>query len=154
LSFSRLLRVALSLVDGPEQVGGATYCFLIRPDGFWRTLVADRGRDGRNPPMYYSRACKESFIKGGLSSGSVNTTDLINNERCSVVAQFCRRVQAVIWNRCLIKTQTGRLGLASQYAQLEDVVCILSGCSVPVVLRRKWKTCEQVEQEVNEDVRL
>lgn len=124
------------------------------PDDFWRTLVADRGRDGRNPPMYYSRACKESFAKGGLSSGSVNTTDLINNERCSVVAQFCRRVQAVIWNRCLIKTQTGRLGLASQYAQLEDVVCILYGCSVPVVLRRKWKTPEQVEQEVNEDVRL
>jgi hypothetical protein len=29
------------------------------PDEFWRTLVADRGRDGRNPPVYYSRACQE-----------------------------------------------------------------------------------------------
>ena len=124
------------------------------PDDFWRTLVADRGRDGKNPPVYYSRACKEAFAKGGLSSGSVNTTDLINNERCSVVAQFCRRVQAVIWNRRLIKTQTGRLGLACQDAQLEDVICILYGCSVPVVLRRKWKTLEQVKQEVDEDVRL
>ncbi|KAI9691560.1 MAG: hypothetical protein M1822_007631 [Bathelium mastoideum] len=124
------------------------------PDAFWRTLVADRGRDGRNPPVYYSRACKESFVKGGLSSGSVNTTDLISNERCSVVAQFCRRVQAVIWNRRLIKTQTGRLGLASQHTDHDDIIAILYGCSVPVVLRRKWKTRDEVEQEIKEDVWL
>lgn len=123
------------------------------PDDFWRTLVADRGRDGRNPPVYYSRACKESFFKGGLSSGSVNTTDLINNERCSVVAQFCRRVQAVIWNRSLIKTtQTGRLGLASQNVQSGDFVCILYGCSVPVVLRGKKKQKGEICLEVKEDV--
>lgn len=124
------------------------------PDDFWRTLVADRGRDGRNPPVYYSRACKESFFKGGLSSGSVNTTDLINNERCSVVAQFCRRVQAVIWNRSLIKTtQTGRLGLASQNVQGGDFVCILYGCSVPVILRYKKKDEGEIDLEVAEDVR-
>lgn len=124
------------------------------PPEFWRTLVADRGRDGRNPPIYYSRACRESFNKGGFSSGSVNTTDLINNERCSVVAQFCRRVQAVIWNRRLIKTESLRLGLASQYTEKGDLVCILYGCSVPVVLRRKWKTVAEVEEEIEEDVRL
>jgi hypothetical protein len=146
------------------------------PDDFWRTLVADRGRDGRNPPVYYSRACKESFFKGGFSSGSVNTTDLINNERCSVVAQFCRRVQSVIWNRCLIKTkETKRLGLANQNVKVKDYVCILYGCSVPVILRRRYKTLgtknpdgedyqakndvdpnstspSEVEQEVEEDV--
>jgi hypothetical protein len=123
------------------------------PDDFWRTLVADRGRDGKNPPVYYARACKESFIKGGLLSGSVNTTDLINNERCSVIAQFCRRVQAVIWNRCLIKTQSGRLGLASQHARVGDIVCIFYGCSVPVVMRREWKSPSQIEQEIAEDVK-
>ncbi|KAI9751699.1 MAG: hypothetical protein M1815_000952 [Lichina confinis] len=121
------------------------------PDDFWRTIVADRGRDGRNPPVYYSRACKESFSKGGLQSGSVNTTDLINNERCSVVAQFCRRVQAVIWNRSLIKTRTGKLGLASQNVQPDDLVCILYGCSVPVILRARKKTAAEVDQEVEEE---
>lgn len=95
------------------------------PDEFWRILVADRGRDGKNPPVHYSRACKECFLKGGLVSGSVSTTDLINNERCSVVAQFCRRVQAVIWNRSLIKTKGGSLGLASKNVREEDLVCIL-----------------------------
>jgi hypothetical protein len=124
------------------------------PDEFWRTLVADRGRDGRNPPVYYSRACKESFLKGGLVSGSVSTTDLINNERCSVVAQFCRRVQAVIWNRSLIKTKNGNLGLVSRNVREGDLVCILYGCSVPVILRKNdlRKTDIEVEEERVEDM--
>ena len=113
--------------------------------------MADRGRDGGNPPVYYSRACKESFNKGGLSSGSVNTTDLINNERCSVIAQFCRRVQSVIWNRCLIQTKQGHLGLAPQSARINDLICIFYGCSVPVVLRRVEKTEEEVDEEIRLD---
>jgi hypothetical protein len=111
------------------------------PDEFWRILVADRGRDGRNPPVYYSRACKESFLKGGLPSGIVSTSDLINNERCSVLTKFCRRVQAVIWNRSLIKrkstkTESDNIGLASKNVLKGDLVCIVYGCSVPVILRR------------------
>ncbi len=109
------------------------------PDKFWRTLVADRGKDGKNPPVYYSRACKESFIKGGYVGGAVNTTDLINYERNSVVAQFCRRIQAVVWNRALVKTKTGRLGLVGKDVEKGDLVCILYGCSVPVILRRGEK---------------
>ena len=124
------------------------------PDDFWRTLVADRGRDGRNPPVYYSRACKESFFKGGLSSGRVDTTDLISNERCSVVAQFCRRVQSVIWNRSLVKTKhTERLGLASQNVHMTDLVCVLYGCSVPVTLRQKEKKQDEINLEIEEEIR-
>jgi len=123
------------------------------PDEFWRTLVADRGCDGRNPPVYYSRACKESFLKGGLPSGSVSTSDLINNERNSVVAQFCRRVQAVIWNRSLIKTKSMNIGMASKNVWRGDLVCILYGSSVPVILRRceSKKTQQELAQEREED---
>ena len=39
------------------------------PEEFWWTLVADRGRDERNPPMYNAKACKESVTKGGIESG-------------------------------------------------------------------------------------
>ena len=108
------------------------------PDEFWRTLVADRGRENRNPPYYYARACKESVHKGGIASGRVNTTDLINNEQNSIIAEFCRRVHAVIWGRRLYKTKTGRLGLASK-VQEGDLVCIIYGCTVPVILTRKTK---------------
>ncbi|KAM7212348.1 Heterokaryon incompatibility protein (HET) domain containing protein [Rhypophila decipiens] len=108
------------------------------PDDLWRTLVADRGRDNRNPPYYYATACKESVQRGGIASGSVNTSDLINNHRNSIVAEFCRRVQAVIWSRHLFMTKRGKLGLARS-VQKGDKVCILYGCTVPVIVREVTK---------------
>ena len=115
---------------GWEQMEGTP------PEHFWRTLVADRGSDGKNPPVYYSRACQESFRKGGTTQGVVDTMGLIEHERNSVVAQFCRRVQAAIWNRALVRTQAGRFGLVANNVNEGDLVCILYGCSVPVALRR------------------
>ena len=103
------------------------------PDSFWRTIVGDRGRDNRNPPYYYATACKESVRRGGTASGRVNTADLVNNERNSIVAEFCRRVQAVIWGRRLFRTEKGTLGLATNVKK-GDCICILYGCSVPVIL--------------------
>ncbi|KAL2272349.1 hypothetical protein FJTKL_06792 [Diaporthe vaccinii] len=50
-------------------------------------------------------------------------------------------IQAVIWNRCLIKTDEplSVLGLASQHVQKDDLICIIFGCTVPVILRIKYK---------------
>lgn len=121
------------------------------PEEFWRTLVADRGRHGRNPPTYYARACKESITKG-LASGSLNTTELINEGRCSVVSEFFRRVQAVIWNRSLMRTKSGGLlGIVRRDVKEGDLVCILYGCSVPVILRQNTKTPETVARERQDD---
>ncbi|KAK4172319.1 heterokaryon incompatibility protein-domain-containing protein [Triangularia setosa] len=122
------------------------------PAEFWRTLVADRGKDNRNPPYYYATACKESVKKGGLRGGSVDTGALIASERNSIIAEFCRRVQAVIWNRCMIRTNNGTLGLANQDVREGDLVCIIFGCSVPVILRRNPKKSEKdLEDEQLED---
>jgi hypothetical protein len=119
------------------------------PDAFWRTLVANRGKDGKSPPVYYARACKESFSKGGYRGGAVDTTGLISYERNSVVAQFCRRVQAVTWNRAMVKTKSEKLGLVGKNIRAGDLVCIFYGCSVPVILRRsKRKTGEEFEKEM------
>ncbi|KAH8600681.1 heterokaryon incompatibility protein-domain-containing protein [Bisporella sp. PMI_857] len=122
------------------------------PPEFWRTLVADRGMYDRNPPYYYARACKETIAKGGLQSGAVDTTALMYNERNSIVAEFCRRVQAVIWNRALIKTEKGRLGLASNMVQKGDMICIIYGCTVPLILRKKeYKSMQERRLEKFED---
>ncbi|KAI0862667.1 heterokaryon incompatibility protein-domain-containing protein [Xylaria cubensis] len=109
------------------------------PDSFWRTLVGDRGKDNQNPPYYFSRACRESAIKGGLRSGGINTKALIDNEQNSIIAEFCRRVQAVIWNRRLFKTKKGILGLGPSDVKVGDKVGIIYGCTVPVILRQKEK---------------
>ena len=123
------------------------------PPEFWRTLVADRGRHGRNPPTYYARACKESITKG-LTSGSLNTTELINDGRCSVISEFFRRVQAVIWNRSLMRTKAGRLGIVRKDVHPNDLVCILYGCSVPVILREHIKENFEEEQKVDDQEHL
>ncbi|KAF1998222.1 hypothetical protein P154DRAFT_621811 [Amniculicola lignicola CBS 123094] len=83
------------------------------PDELWRTLVADCGMHDRNPPYWSLRARKETIMKGSLRSNTVDTTALIHNERNLVIAEFCRKVQAAIWNRALIKTKKGLLGLVS-----------------------------------------
>ncbi|KAK8060052.1 hypothetical protein PG996_009982 [Apiospora saccharicola] len=106
---------------------------------FLRTLVADRGKGNRNPPHYYSKACRESISKGSIDSGRVNIEALINSEQNSIITEFCRRVQEVIWNRRLIKTKDGILGLAPEQVKPGDCVCIIYGCSVPVILRRQFK---------------
>jgi hypothetical protein len=120
------------------------------PAEFWRTIVADRGANNRNPPYYYARACRESVDRGGLQSGRVNTTALIYNERNSIIAEFCRRVQAVIWNRSLFKTDKGKLGLGKN-VQKGDLICVLYGCTVPVILSRRSKDPGERESEELED---
>jgi Heterokaryon incompatibility protein (HET) len=122
------------------------------PDRFWRTLVADRATEGPNPaPGYFSLACKWAFGRieddANLDTGKLLTG--VYGECPSIAVTFLRRVQAVIWNRSLFlskgtkdekgeeKKKSWLLGLAPEEARKGDFVCILYGCSVPVVLRRK-----------------
>jgi hypothetical protein len=117
------------------------------PDAFWLTLVAGRGEKGVNPPAYYPRACSEAFRRGGIESGALDTTGIINYEANSAVAQFCRRVRDVTCNRALIKTKRGRLGLVRRDVAVGDRICILYGCSVPVVLRENFRKAEPIVVE-------
>lgn len=119
-------------------------------DEFWRTLVADRGPGGRNPPTFYPRACMESIRKMPLG-GTLNTQQWVNEGRCTIVAEFLRRVQATIWNRRLMRTKRGHLGLVSKDARPGDRICVLYGCSVPVVLSMKTKSKAQLAQEKADD---
>ncbi|KAL8788307.1 MAG: hypothetical protein Q9195_007363 [Heterodermia aff. obscurata] len=114
--------------DGPKQDEV--------PDELWRTLVADRAPDGGNPPGWYHRACLDCF-RLGSSSGDVNMNSLITNpETASLIVEFLKRVQGIVWNRLFIRSQEKKLfGLGPKGTQVGDLICILYGCSVPVILR-------------------
>jgi hypothetical protein len=128
----------------PAQLGNVPYEWLLTggwttpadlpPDRFWRTLVGDRGPDGESPPVYYQRACRHAYAMG------VEGDDLRTEPRhgCpDIIAGFLRRVQSVVWQRCMATTQENELlGLVPYNARENDLVCILYGCSVPVILRR------------------
>lgn len=118
------------------------------PDELWRTLVGDRNTDGDDPdrwyPMVFQSIVKERGIRYGLE-----TSRLMHESANAMVVELLRRVQAVVWGRKLVRTGTdyinwlthgekrhGALGLAPSNARPGDLVCIIFGCSVPLVLRR------------------
>lgn len=107
------------------------------PDQFWRTIVADRTPNRDNPPSWYARACEHAARLSNTKF--INITDLIT--RCqgsSHLQTFLRRVQAVIWNRTMFVTEkSGSLGLGPPSIQPGDLICVLFGCSVPIVLRKR-----------------
>lgn len=111
------------------------------PERLWRTLVADRGPHNTKPPSWYHRACLHCLEQGRTTSGDIDTTAILNQPKCShIVADFLRRVQSVIWNRRLLlgkaEVHGDRLcGLAPGGTKVGDLICILHGCSVPVILR-------------------
>ncbi|KAK5110699.1 hypothetical protein LTR85_000742 [Meristemomyces frigidus] len=103
------------------------------PDRLWRTLVADRGPDGGNAKSYYPSmfkyAAEHSTEGGGLQ------TSVLSTREHPLLKEFLHRMKAVVWNRRLFKSaREGLLGLAPKAAKEGDRICILKGCSVPVVL--------------------
>jgi hypothetical protein len=110
------------------------------PEKLWRTLVADRGPDGRNPPSWYHRACLHCLVKD-TPNGHINTRDLLSQGQPDIVRDYLQRVQAITWNRVFLETNTWAergeklFGLGPPKTKVNDIVCILFGCSVPCILR-------------------
>ncbi|KAF7514022.1 hypothetical protein GJ744_006636 [Endocarpon pusillum] len=110
---------------------------------FWRTIVADRGPEGIPVPAWYTQACLESLTYYDSHVGMFSVSDLGAWQACpSIMAEFLERVKRVIWGRRFIEmgyenasTSHMYFGLAPGEAEKGDIVCVLFGCSVPVVLR-------------------
>jgi hypothetical protein len=125
------------------------------PEPLWRTLVADRSPDGSSAKVYYAKAFEYAIDNSAPNTG-VETTQLLTR-RNPILTEFLKRMSAVVWNRRLFKSAQngGLLGLAPKKAKAGDSelplqicclssllthstgICILKGCSVPVVLRKR-----------------
>jgi Heterokaryon incompatibility protein (HET) len=124
-------------------------------DDFWRTLLGDQSWTGRDPPRCYQRIIKSEYD----GKRDLDLKELIYYNDCQPAVAVCRRVHAVIWNRQLMKVQCNSnktkrpmrvLGLASDTAKKNDLVCILYGCSVPVILRQYEKSDSVIKSEEEE----
>jgi hypothetical protein len=107
------------------------------PEQLWRTLIANRGPHGKAAPSWYRRACALALTKAS-AEGDLSTSKLLANKRQpATVIEFLKRVQAVVWSRkffrCTLEAET--VGFGPKTITEGDVVCILFGCSVPVILR-------------------
>jgi hypothetical protein len=132
---------SLAIGDWPQDDDENSEFVPELPDELWRTMVADRGPDGKSAPRWYARACRHA-IEESSDTGDINTVDLIEQGRDSIVVEFLKRVRDVVWNRSFFRSlgsnfwsQKPRLGLSPAEAEKGDLICILYGCSVPVILR-------------------
>lgn len=130
------------LVQESLEMGGWSNDIALEkvPDSLWRTLVADRGPHETSAPSWYYRACLECLTHV-TQNGDLNTDALIKDPSTpSTMVTFLNRVQQVVWNRKFLRSRRERLpeelfGLSPSNAQEGDYICILFGCSVPVILR-------------------
>lgn len=116
------------------------------PDQIWRLLVGNRDANGKRPPSHWHRVCRDAFNRRP-ARGDLNTGEVIMYDCPSATREFLERVQCMVWSRRLVvldklPQRQGRpsppptLGLAPSKAKKGDLICILFGCSVPVVLRK------------------
>jgi hypothetical protein len=112
----------------------------IPPDELWRTLVADRDRHGKPAKAYYPRTLRDTVNQHCARGSPVNVKMILATPQCDRTSEeVLNRLLEVAPNRRMFRlsSETRKvLGLAPAKAQQGDMVCILAGCSVPVVLRR------------------
>ena len=107
------------------------------PEAYYRTLVADRGQKALGAPKYFSAACYEAYHHR-RPDDSLDIQSCLASTRPlpSLVIEYLRLAEGAVWGRRLIKTESQTLGLAPRKAVPGDLVCLLYGCSVPVILHR------------------
>ena len=96
-------------------------------------MVAGKGLDGKNPPPLFQLVSDEIFnnVRG------VNLPVKRNESTNPVLRNFVNRALATVWGRRLARTaKHERLALLPEQTKEGDTICILYGCSVPVVLRK------------------
>ncbi|KAL6703882.1 hypothetical protein ACN47E_009016 [Coniothyrium glycines] len=126
------------------------------PDTIWRTLCADRDGHGYTANSDFRVAMlhlsgEHSHTPPDLEVSTkvlehMSSIDIVeelaNDTLPEHVRQYLRVVRDVIWNRRTFRSRTddgtegNLIGLAPQHARIGDHICLLYGCSVPVILRQ------------------
>jgi hypothetical protein len=135
-----------------RQIDYEEYSF---PDSIWRTLCADRDNKGERAPCIYRDAMLGiARINNGnhelhpdtspiASRTSIDVEELLQHPGLSAPCkEFLLVARDVVWNRRTFRSKPladmgkALVGLIPQNARVGDRICILYGCSVPVVLRK------------------
>jgi hypothetical protein len=126
---------------------------LQAPNSLWRTLCADRDEKGNPAPDSYGVAMHDLMkainsrsamrLRFGLTphSASIDIEELLESDILEHMKSFLSVVRNVVWNRRTFEspklpTEDPMRGLVPRNARVGDRICILYGCSVPVVLRK------------------
>lgn len=125
-------------------------------DRLWRTLVANRSPNGKIAPTWYRRACALALSKPTTSGDLTLSKLLAQTSESSTMLEYLKRVRMTTRYRRAFRCHVGEqrlgqsivgnvveeaiVGLGNFKTRADDMVCILFGCSVPLVLRRVLQT--------------
>lgn len=125
------------------------------PDVIWATLCADRDNNGGRAPSSFRSAMLHVLQLGSSNTtttdpldpigtmSSVDIEEVLETDLPESVKGFLKVARDTTWNR---RTFGGKradgseiriAGLIPRSAEVGDLVCVLYGCSVPVVLRKR-----------------
>ena len=111
------------------------------PDELWKSLVANKDWDGNDIAIGARQSCLEA-LKREDTSGDIRIGDLIKSSKSSDdLKSYLKRIRNICWNRqaFLAGSKKKIFGLAPEKTREGDLVCIIYGCSVPVILRKVSK---------------
>ena len=108
-------------------------------DAYFRTVLTDRTASRQRLTAGYIAACKMD-LDAGENATVVLPDDVLPDvpiqNRCAAFQEdFVTAIESSLQFRTLFVTHTGYIGLGPLTMQPNDKVCVLLGCSVPVVIR-------------------
>ncbi|KAH4805150.1 hypothetical protein HBH61_163500 [Parastagonospora nodorum] len=130
----------LSILGDPRKNSGAEYTQEIRT--WWRTLCADRDGNGDPAPDSWVSAMENLLVMLNSETASViDIEELLDTDIPELVRTYLLVVRDIVWNRRTFRSDINSygkqfVGLVPPNARIGDQICILYGCSVPVVLRK------------------
>jgi len=117
------------------------------PDSLWTSLIAGKDKHGRNADGVSRYACLEA-LKTEDTSGDIRIDDLMRKKSTSSdLKRYLERVRNICWNRKGLVTILPELegdpaepirqfGIGPNEMMRGDLLCVIYGCSVPVILRQ------------------
>lgn len=110
-------------------------------DAYYRTVLTDRTASRQRASPGYIKASMMD-LETTENATAMLPADVLPNvpveKRCAAFQEdFISAVEASLQFRTLFATQSGYIGLGPLTMQPTDIVCVLVGCSVPVVIRNE-----------------
>jgi hypothetical protein len=107
----------------------------------WQELATRGKKDGESNDFFRVITAGNFMLETGVQ-GDLKAAEK-ELQRCwagggqfqNWIKPLCERINSVCAYRRLMRTSTGLLGLVPQKAQAGDLICVLFGCSLPLVLR-------------------
>ena len=111
-------------------IGGGTIT-----EAYLRTLLTDRVTTGTRIDVHISLILS---LKDDPESSPSDEEPFLDDEKQGflIPSYYNRAMEQSVSNRRLMISSKGYIGLAPHESQHDDIICILFGCSVPIVLRK------------------